>query len=113
MKGLFYIILIIGFFMFYQQSPIYAVIIIIVFIVGYLFIKSRRSGSSGLFGFMKGNVHQQNSNMDDVITMIMLQQLFNNSNSNSYQKNDENSKENNRDIKLEVITQEILDLLDD
>ncbi|KKM17732.1 hypothetical protein LCGC14_1672810 [marine sediment metagenome] len=96
--------------MFYQQSPIYAIVIIIVFIVGYLFIKSRRSGSSGLFGFMKGNAQQQNSNMDDVITMMMLQQLFNNS--NSYQRNDDNIKEK-RELELEETTQEILKLLDD
>ncbi|KKN25172.1 hypothetical protein LCGC14_0887550 [marine sediment metagenome] len=96
--------------MFYQQSPTYAIIIIIIFIVGYLFIKSRRSGSSGLFGFLKGNVQQQNSNMDDVITIMMLQQLFNNSNSN--QRSDDNFKEK-KDIQLEETTQEILDLLDD
>ena len=96
--------------MFFQQSPTYAIIIIIVFIVGYLFIKSRRSGSSGLFGFMKGNVQQQNSNMDDVITIMMLQQLFNNS--NSYQRNDDVVKEK-KDRKLEETTQEILKLLGD
>jgi len=84
----------------------------VVFIVGYLFIKSRRSGSNGLFGFMKGKAQQQNSNMDDVITIMMLQQLFNNSNSNSYQKYDDNIKEQ-KDIKLEETTQEVLDLLDD
>ena len=65
--------------MFYQQNPMYAVIVIGIFIAGYILVKSRKSGS-GLSGFLKGTASQSNNNMDDLITLMMLQQLTNNSN---------------------------------
>ena len=55
----------IGFFMFYQQNPMYAIIMIVIFIAGYIFVKSRKSGS-GISGFLKGKTPQSNNNMDDL-----------------------------------------------
>ncbi|MFX1375185.1 MAG: hypothetical protein ACFFA0_05180 [Promethearchaeota archaeon] len=109
MKMLCYSVLIIGFFLFYQQNPIYAVIVITIFIVGYLFIKSRRSPSSGrgLFGFMKGNQQQGNRNFDDLITLMMLQQLMSNASNHSAQDIDITHEES-----VDKIKKEILDILD-
>lgn len=112
MKGLCYIVLIIGFFIFFQQSPVYAVVFIGIFVIGYLYVKSKRSGSSGgVFGFMKGNPQQQNGSFDDIITLMMLQQLFNNSGSSNGQSI--SSKERNNEEQIEQTKQEVLELLDE
>ena len=77
MKGYCYIALIIGFFVFYQQNPIYAVVCIVIFVGVYLFFKSRKSGARG-FGFLSGKgAQQQESRMDDLVTLMMIQQLIN------------------------------------
>jgi len=110
MKGYCYIVLIIGFFMFYQQNPMYAIIVIGVCAVGYILIKSRKSGS-GISGFFKGKTPQTNSNMDDLITLMMLQQLTNNSNS-KIERSDE-SEDNDHENHVEKMKQEALALLDD
>lgn len=110
MKGYFYIVLIIGFFMFYQQNPTYAIIVIGVFAVGYIVIKSRKSGS-GLAGFFKGKTPQTNSNMDDLITLMMLQQLTSNSNSRTERFEDTTNDDHEKNI--EKVKQEALALLDE
>ncbi len=104
------VVLAIGFFMFYQQSPVYAIIIIGIFIAGYIFVKSRKSGS-GIGGFLKGKSAQPNNHMDDLITLIMLQQLTNNTNSrlDSIEERDNNDHEKH----IEKIKQETLALLDE
>ena len=110
MKGYIYIVLIIGFFMFYQQNPTYAIIMILIFIAGYILVKSRKSGS-GVLGFLKGKAPQSNSNMDDLITLMMLQQLTNNNNSRIERVEDTDSNEHEQYI--EKVKQEALALLDD
>ena len=110
MKGYIYIVLIIGFFMFYQQNPTYAIIMIVIFIAGYILVKSRKSGS-GVLGFLKGKAPQSNSNMDDLITLMMLQQLTNNNNSRIERFEDTDSNEHEQYI--EKVKQEALALLDD
>ena len=96
--------------MFYQQNPMYAIIIIVIFIAGYIFVKSRKSGS-GIAGLFKGKATQSNTNMDDLITLMMLQQLTNNSNSRfeRVEDHDNNDHENH----IEKVKQEALDLLDE
>jgi hypothetical protein len=111
MKLLCYFVLILGLILFYQQNPLYAIIIIGVLLAGYLYIKSRKSRSSGggLFGFMKGNPSQQNPDMDNLITMVMLQQLLNSSNTQNSREHEKNSEEE----KIEKTKQEILELFDE
>lgn len=109
-KGLILVVLAIGFFMFYQQSPVYAVIMIVIFIAGYVFVKSRKSGS-GVFGFLKGKSSQSNSHMDDLITLMMLQQLTNNS---TFRREPfEDQTENDHEKHIEKVKQETLALLDE
>lgn len=77
---------------------------------GYVLIKSRRSGSKkGLLGFLKGSAPQENRHLDDVITIMMLQQLFNGSNGRHEDKKTKSKREN----EVEKIKQEILELLDE
>ncbi|MFX1304395.1 MAG: hypothetical protein ACFE9X_13650 [Promethearchaeota archaeon] len=112
MKGFCYIVLIIGFFVFYQQNPVYAIIIIVLFIGVYLFFKSRSSSGRGVFGFLSGKQPQQESKIDDLITLMMIQQLMNSSSQNSdNQTRDEKKKEHEQHI--DKIKKEVLDLLED
>ena len=83
---------------------------IVIFIAGYILVKSRKSGS-GLLGFLKGKAPQSNSNMDDLITLMMLQQLTNNNNSRIERVEDTDSNEHEQYI--EKVKQEALALLDD
>ncbi|MHA2036239.1 MAG: hypothetical protein ACW972_08875 [Promethearchaeota archaeon] len=110
MKGYCYIVLAIGFFMFYQQNPMYAVIVIGIFIVGYVMVKSRKSGK-GISGLFHGKGIQPHNSMDDLITLMMLQQLTANSNMRHDKYEEEASMKHEREI--EKVKQEALALLDD
>lgn len=113
MKGYCYIALILGFFIFYQQNPIYAIIIIVLFIGVYLFFKSRSSGSNrGVFGFFSGKNTQQDNRMDDLITLMMIQQLMN-SPSESSDNRINNDKRKEEDQQIDKIKQEVLELLEE
>jgi len=112
-KGFCYIVLILGFFIFYQQNPVYSIIIIVLFIGVYLFFKSRSSGSSkGVFGFFSGKNAQQGNRMEDLITLMVIQQLMNTSSQNNdyTNKNDEKAE---KDKQIDKIKQDILDLLEE
>ena len=110
MKAYCYLVLILGFFMFFQQSPLYAVIVIGAIVIGYLYIKSKRSqsGGSGFLGFMKGNPQQNTRNYDDLITLMMLQQLIGTNNNHKVQEIDSSHKE-----EIDQIKQEVLDIFDE
>ncbi|MFX0134605.1 MAG: hypothetical protein ACFFDN_13275 [Candidatus Hodarchaeota archaeon] len=113
MKGFCYIALIIGFFIFYQQNPVYAIIIIGLFIGVYLLFKSRSSGSKrGAFGFLSGKQSQQDNRIDDLITLMMIQQLMN---SPSQQRDNQPKDERRKDHEEQIdkIKKEVLGLLED
>lgn len=112
MKGLCYIVLILGFFIFLQQSPLYAVITIIILVGVYIFFKSRSSKSSrGIMGFLKGSHSQQDSRIDDLITLMMVQQLL--SPQNDPNQNNIDQKRQNQDHYVDKIKNEVLELLDE
>jgi hypothetical protein len=114
MKGFCYIALFIGFFIFFQQNPVYALVIIGIIIGGYLYIKSKRSGSTGgVFGLMKGNPQQQNSSLDDIITLMMLQQLFDNTNTQISDHHIMQTKNISEEDQIEQTRREVLELLDE
>ncbi|MFX1377911.1 MAG: hypothetical protein ACFFA4_02360 [Promethearchaeota archaeon] len=113
MKGYCYIALIIGFFIFYQQNPIYAIVIIALFIGVYLFFKSRSSGSNrSILGFFSGRNTQQDNRMDDLITLMMIQQLMNSSSQSSDNRGG-NDKKKEQDEQIDKIKQEVLELLEE
>ncbi len=112
MKGLCYIVLILGFFIFFLQNPLYAIIIIVIFLSVYLLFKSRTSNPSrGVLGFLTGNQSQHNSRIDDLITLMMVQQLVSSQNDHD-QKNFENKKQD-QDLHIDKIKNEVLELLDE
>jgi hypothetical protein len=100
--------------MFFQQNPVYAVVIMGIIIGGYLYIKSKRSGSSGgVFGFMKGNPQQQNDSLNDIITLMMLQQLFNNPNTQNSERYFLQSEKEGKEDQIDQTRREVLELLDE
>lgn len=111
MKGLCYIVLIVAFLMYFQQDPVFTVIIIVIGFGAYLFIKSRKKlpSRSGFFSFFSGKVPQQQDNkMDDLITLVMLQQLLNSP--QEIKPYDPNERANEKS--LERVKNEVLELLE-
>ena len=116
MKGLCYLVLIIAFFIYYQQNPIFTVVIVIIGLGVYFYFKSRKSNSSGTFAFFsKRSSSNQNKSMEDLIKFMMLQQILGSpaSSTHSREKNDNLMKENDYEEQIEVIKNEVLDLFED
>lgn len=112
MKGLCYIVLILGFFLFFQQNPLYAIICIVLFLGVYILFKSRSSQSSRrLFGFLKGANSQQDNRIDDLITLMMIQQLLSGHNDHN-QHNSENTNQDKNEY-IDKVKNEVIDLLDE
>ncbi|MFX0034265.1 MAG: hypothetical protein ACFE9I_01330 [Candidatus Hermodarchaeota archaeon] len=113
MKGLCYIVLIIGFFLFYQQNPVYAVVIIALFVGVFIFFKSRKSSSSsGIFRFLSGKQSEQDNRMNDLITFMMIQQLFSSDNASKTPSHNEH-EQNQKESYIDKTKREIQSLLND
>ncbi len=114
MKGFCYITLIVGFFLFYQQNPMYAIVIIVLFFGVYIFYKSRTSTSgNGIMSFLAGSTSHQDTKVDDLITLMMVQQLMNSNNNSGNNGSIRHSEDKERIEKIEQTKREILDLLRD
>ncbi len=101
--------------MFYQQSPVVAIVLIVIFLAAYMYYKAKKSGnSSGVGGFFSGNQPHNQGKIDDLITLVVLQNLVNKP-SNSYLDTkpieDESATERKRAI--EQSGKEILELLEE
>ena len=92
--------------MFYRANPLYAVIIIILFLGLYLLLKRRKNSRfGGGSSFFSGRGNQQN----DLVDLILAQQLIKSSKNHdvsSYKGPDKKTME------IERIKQEILELFD-
>ncbi len=100
--------------MFYQQNPVFSIVILLIFIGLYLFFKSRkRRGMPGHRGglFFSGRQPYQNTNMDDLITLVMLQQLFDKPNGINSAHNKDTL--NNKNDEIDRTKKEILQLLEE
>jgi len=100
--------------MFYQREPVFSIIIICIAIGLYLFFRSRRSGRkkgrSGVISSLMGGNRLQDGNLDDLITLMMVQQLFQESNNPVYSKTMKKNHLSKREQELEKTKTEILDL---
>jgi len=114
MKGLCYIVLILGFFIFFQQNPVYAIIIIVIFIGVFLFFKSRSSSRGGLFRFFSGAQAQQDDKINDLIMLMMIQQLLNSDGdrNNRPEYKPEFKKREKKDH-IDKLKQEVFEILDE
>ncbi len=111
MKSFCLIAIIVAMLMFYQKEPFYTVIIIGIGVVIYFVYKAKKSGN-GLFGaFFGGSQPHQDSRLDDLIALMMLQQLTSTdsqSNSATQQISEEARK---RREAINKTQKEVLDLL--
>ena len=98
--------------MYYQQNPIFTVMIVIIGLGAYLFLKSRgKKNGNNRFGFLSGRPSQYSEGSDTLLTFVMFQQfLDSDSHENQIQVNTENSQ---RIKEIEKIKEEVLDLLSD
>lgn len=111
MKFLCYLVLIVAFMMYYQQNPVYTIVIIAIGIGLYIFFKARKSKNGVLSKFFGRDHSHLDDRMDDVITLFMLQQMFNSSSQNQSQGQKSKTKSARKE-ELEKRKQEILELLE-
>ena len=110
MKVFCYFILVVAFLMYYQQNPVYTIVIIGIGIGLYIFFKSRKGKSGMITKFFSGrNEIESTSRVDDLILLFMVQQMFNDSNRTKPQQD----KKNEKHEKIDEVKQEILDLLEE
>ncbi len=111
MKGFCLIAIVVAMLMFYQREPIYTIIIIGIGLVIYIFYKSRKGGKGIMGAFFSGNQSQHDGRMDNLITLMMLQQLSSTSsqgNSASHQISEDARK---RREAIDKTQKEVLELL--
>jgi hypothetical protein len=98
--------------MYYQENPVFTIVIIFFALGAYVFFKSRGKNKGNLrTGFLSGRSQQQGGDMNNLITFMMLQQFLD-SDSHDYQikVNTENTQKH-RDI--DKIKEEVLELLNE
>ncbi|MFX0043332.1 MAG: hypothetical protein ACFE8L_10495 [Candidatus Hodarchaeota archaeon] len=112
MKSIFCLVCVVAFLMYYQTNPVFTIVIVVAGLGIYIFYKSKISGSgSGISRFLSGSNHQQeNRNMDDLITLVMLQQLLSSSRDERHDHIQDSKK--TQDERLEKAKNEVLELLD-
>ncbi|MBD3196040.1 MAG: hypothetical protein GF317_13360 [Candidatus Lokiarchaeota archaeon] len=114
MKGLFYLALIIGFIMFYQQNPLYAIIIIGIFFGIFIYFKARKyrntNNSNSKFSFLFGKPIGSPNNNANFLFYLLLTQMFDNSETgiedydNNYRKKVQNIEDKKQEM-LKLLTE--------
>jgi hypothetical protein len=113
MKGYCFLVIAVALIIFYQREPMYTLIIGGVIIIGYLVVKGRKSGTGFLGGIVGNTQSSQERNIDDLITLIMVQQLLNESNSSKQLPSvTVDSKEQERNQRISEAQEKILNLFD-
>jgi len=115
MKVFIYFALIVAFLMFYQSNPMFTIIIIIIILGTYFFYRSRKSnqgGSRGGIRFLSGKEPRQNDTMEDLITLMMIQQIFSPSpNPEHFKIPLPNTDKQEEESDIDRIKREVLELL--
>ena len=111
MKGFCIIAIIVAMLMFYQKEPLYTVIIIGVGVVIYLVYKAKKSGNGLLGAFFSGNQSYQDSRLDDLIALMMLQQLSSTNPQNNSASHQISEDARKRREAIDKTQKEVLDLL--
>ncbi len=113
-----YAALIVAFLLSYQKNPVYTLIIITIAIGALLFYKSKKNKNSGQTSFLfSGKPSRKNNGMSELTTLILLQRFLSPGPLvPSYRENDPQDlqpKMSEKELKIEQIEREILDLLQD
>ena len=111
MKGFCLIAIAVAMLMFYQREPFYTVIIIGIGVIIYFVYKAKKNGNGLLGAFFNGNQSPQDSRLDDLIALMMLQQLSStNSQSNNATQQISVQARKRREA-IDKTQKEVLDLL--
>ena len=105
--------LIIAFLMFYQQNPVLATVLILVFIGVFLLFKLRKGkDSSNHYSFFSGIHNNHKKSSDNIINLLMLQQLFNQQSLHTNKNQQFSSLQlNEYQTYIKKIKEEVLELL--
>ena len=109
MKGCFYLVLIVAFLMYYQENPVFVVVILTIGFGGYLLFKRKRSTNGNMrAGFFSGRPVGGNNNMTDIMTLLLIQQMYSQP-ENTHTSNTVSEEH----AQIEKTQKEILELLDE
>jgi c-di-AMP phosphodiesterase-like protein len=112
MKVFIYFILIIAFLMFYQQKPVFTVIIVGLLMLIFVFFKVLKyRGTSAPKSFLSNFRSSQSHKNDDILTLLLLQQVINSESPHIINIPMTPRKINKHEHYIENIKQEILELL--
>ena len=70
-----YLILGMAFFMYYQENPMLVIIILVIGGGAFFYYKSNKIKNGG-GRFLSGRVPPQNTNIDNIVTLMILQQIL-------------------------------------
>jgi len=104
--------------MFYQTNPVFTIVIIVISLGTYLLIRSRKGNggnSRGGIRFLSGNSPHQNDSTDDLITLMMIQQIFTSPSSipDNVRYSLQNDKTQDEESEIDKTKREVLELLGD
>ena len=103
--------------MFYQSNPVYTIVIITIALGTYFLYRLRkgnRGNSRGGNRFLSGKNPHQNDSTDDLITLMMIQQIFSPSTVPDYSRyNLPNNEKQDEESEIDRIKREVLELLGD
>ena len=110
-KGFCLIAIVVTMLMFYQKEPLYTVVIIGIGVVIYFVDKAKKSGNGLLGTLFSGNQSQQDSRLDDLIALMMLQQLTSANSQNNSATRQISEEARKRRETIDKTQKEMLDLL--
>lgn len=114
MKGYCLLVIAVVVLLLYQREPFYTFVFLGAGIIIYMVYKARKSGNGFFGGFLSGKSSTQDNTIEDLVSLIMLQQLLS-ENSNSGSSNNTNIPDKKREKELaylEKTQKEVLKLLE-
>lgn len=110
------VVLILAFLIYYQTNPVFTIVIVVIGLGVYIFYKSKISGtgsSSRVSQFLSGRAPQEdNRNIDNLVSLIMLQQLITSSPDDRIHGQIDQDLKKTQENRLEKIQNEVLELLE-
>ncbi len=98
--------------MYYQQNPVFTIMILLIGVGAYFFLKKRgKNGGKIRSGFLSGRYPQQDDNTNMLLTLIMFQQLLDTDSNDSQIKFAPKSTQ--KDKEIDKIKHEVLELFED
>lgn len=111
MKGYCILIIAVVVLVLYQREPFYTFVLLGAGLIGYMVIKARKSGNGFFGGFLSGKTSSEDSTIEDLVSLVMIQQLLSeNTSSSNYSQIPDKEREKELSY-LEKTQKEVLKLL--